>query len=208
MSVDEELHEHAEHAKDPAGRHVAFAERNLHVVEGAEVQFVAAPAPGPQDAEETTGFFTRLRRKLNRGSSWLTDGLATLLRGRRIDADRDEREPERRAGHRGPGTTHTPISLVHATLKPGAELVLPWSPESNALVYVLRNANKHARELGIKLALEWLDPLSSAVWFEGWAHRPVLSLAVRITSLPKTWLLSVGWKRHGLLRLEELPVAP
>ena len=41
------------------------------------------------------------------------------------------------AGHRGPGATHTPISLVHATLEPGAELVLPWSPEFNALVYVL-----------------------------------------------------------------------
>ena len=25
----------------------------------------------------------------------------------------------------GPGATHTPISLVHATLEPGAELVLP-----------------------------------------------------------------------------------
>jgi redox-sensitive bicupin YhaK (pirin superfamily) len=41
------------------------------------------------------------------------------------------------AGHRGPGATHTPISLVHATLQPGAELVLPWPPELNALVYAL-----------------------------------------------------------------------
>src|SRR5271155_4718570 len=30
------------------------------------------------------------------------------------------------AGHEGPGATHTPISLVHATVEPGAELVLPW----------------------------------------------------------------------------------
>jgi hypothetical protein len=41
------------------------------------------------------------------------------------------------AGHRGPGSTHTPISLVHATVEPGAELVLPWPREFNALVYVL-----------------------------------------------------------------------
>ncbi len=41
------------------------------------------------------------------------------------------------AGHAGPGSTHTPISLVHATLEPGAELVLPWPSEFNALVYVL-----------------------------------------------------------------------
>ena len=37
----------------------------------------------------------------------------------------------------GPGATHTPISLVHATLSPGAELRLPWRPDFNALVYTL-----------------------------------------------------------------------
>jgi len=36
---------------------------------------------------ESAGFLQRLRNKLNRGSSWLTDGLATLFRGRRIDAE-------------------------------------------------------------------------------------------------------------------------
>lgn len=41
------------------------------------------------------------------------------------------------AGHRGPGSTHTPISLVHATIEPGAELELPWPREFNALVYAL-----------------------------------------------------------------------
>jgi quercetin 2,3-dioxygenase len=41
------------------------------------------------------------------------------------------------AGHRGPGLTHTPISLVHATLSPGSRLVLPWPADFNALAYVL-----------------------------------------------------------------------
>jgi len=41
------------------------------------------------------------------------------------------------AGHNGPGVTHTPISLAHATLSPGARLVLPWQRDFNALVYVL-----------------------------------------------------------------------
>ena len=41
------------------------------------------------------------------------------------------------AGHDGPGSTHTPISLVHATVEPGAEFVLPWPGEFNALVYAL-----------------------------------------------------------------------
>lgn len=40
-------------------------------------------------------------------------------------------------GHNGPGSTQTPISLVHATLQPGAELRLPWRKDYNALVYTL-----------------------------------------------------------------------
>jgi redox-sensitive bicupin YhaK (pirin superfamily) len=41
------------------------------------------------------------------------------------------------AGHPGPGVTHTPISLLHVTLQPGAQLHLPWRSDFNALVYVL-----------------------------------------------------------------------
>jgi len=41
------------------------------------------------------------------------------------------------AGHQGPGSTHTPIALAHATLSPGARLVLPWRADFNALVYAL-----------------------------------------------------------------------
>ena len=40
-------------------------------------------------------------------------------------------------GHHGPGITHTPITLVHATVAPGARLLVPWSPDINALAYVL-----------------------------------------------------------------------
>ncbi|MEP6598132.1 MAG: pirin family protein [Actinomycetota bacterium] len=40
-------------------------------------------------------------------------------------------------GHTGPGATHTPIALAHATVAPGALLSLPWQPDFNALVYVL-----------------------------------------------------------------------
>jgi redox-sensitive bicupin YhaK (pirin superfamily) len=41
------------------------------------------------------------------------------------------------AGYRGPGVTHSPITYVHATLSPDAELRLPWNPQFNAMVYVL-----------------------------------------------------------------------
>jgi redox-sensitive bicupin YhaK (pirin superfamily) len=40
-------------------------------------------------------------------------------------------------GHDGPGSTHTPITVAHATVQPGAQLSLPWNPDYNALVYVL-----------------------------------------------------------------------
>lgn len=38
---------------------------------------------------------------------------------------------------RGPGSTHTPITMVHATLAPGAQLELPWRNDFNALAYAL-----------------------------------------------------------------------
>jgi redox-sensitive bicupin YhaK (pirin superfamily) len=41
------------------------------------------------------------------------------------------------AGHTGPGSTYSPMTLVHATLSPGAELHLPWRADYNALVYVM-----------------------------------------------------------------------
>jgi len=41
------------------------------------------------------------------------------------------------AGQAGPGSTHTPMSMVHATIAPGAQLELPWRPDFNALVYVM-----------------------------------------------------------------------
>jgi quercetin 2,3-dioxygenase len=41
------------------------------------------------------------------------------------------------AGHAGPGSTHSPMAMVHATLAPGARVDIPWQPEFNALVYVL-----------------------------------------------------------------------
>src|SRR5271154_3257468 len=35
-------------------------------------------------------------------------------------------------GHRGPGSTHTPMALIHVSVSPGAWVELPWNPEFNA----------------------------------------------------------------------------
>ena len=40
-------------------------------------------------------------------------------------------------GRAGPGITHTPIALVHATISAGARVRLPWGADFNALGYVL-----------------------------------------------------------------------
>jgi redox-sensitive bicupin YhaK (pirin superfamily) len=44
------------------------------------------------------------------------------------------------AGHVGPGSTFTPITLLHASIAAGARLSLPWQPEYNALAYVMAGA--------------------------------------------------------------------
>ncbi len=46
------------------------------------------------------------------------------------------------AGVVGPGSTHTPISLMHASITPGSLLELPWNPAFNSLVYVLAGSGE------------------------------------------------------------------
>src|SRR5262249_33939996 len=71
----------------------------------------------------------------------------------------------------------------------------------HALVYVLQNWRKHLR------GVRGLDPRSSAGWFTGWrtalAAPPGPAPVVRA----RTWLASVGWRRCGLLGMEESPHA-
>jgi quercetin 2,3-dioxygenase len=45
-------------------------------------------------------------------------------------------------GYRGPGSTHTPMALLHASVSPGALMELPWEPDFNALVYVLAGSGR------------------------------------------------------------------
>ena len=48
--------------------------------------------------------------------------------------------PATSPGTSGPGDTYTPMTMVHATLSPGATLEVPWDPTFNALAYVLAGA--------------------------------------------------------------------
>lgn len=49
-------------------------------------------------------------------------------------------------GHKGPGSTHTPMAMLHATLSPGARMHLPWRRDFNALVYVLNGDGSFGEE--------------------------------------------------------------
>lgn len=49
-------------------------------------------------------------------------------------------------GHTGPGSTHTPMTMVHASLSPGSRLELPWAQDHNALVYVLGGSGSIGEE--------------------------------------------------------------
>jgi REP element-mobilizing transposase RayT len=79
-----------------------------------------------------------------------------------------------------------------------------------ALAYVLLNARRHlAKRRHVAREAPHLDGASSARWFDGWrpeaASRIPESLAPRDVALPRTWLLRVGWRRHGLVDPAEVP---
>jgi redox-sensitive bicupin YhaK (pirin superfamily) len=48
--------------------------------------------------------------------------------------------------HHGPGSTYTPMTLLHVTLAPTAQLTLPWQQEFNALGYVLSGSGSAGAE--------------------------------------------------------------
>ena len=78
----------------------------------------------------------------------------------------------------------------------------------NALVYVLGNAKKHAAAGRMLLVRQAIDTFTSAPWFDGYRERFVvrgLEAVPRPTADARTWLLRVGWRRHGLLSVHELP---
>jgi redox-sensitive bicupin YhaK (pirin superfamily) len=50
------------------------------------------------------------------------------------------------AGFKGPGSTHTPITYLHATVAPGSRLSLMWPKDFNALAYVLAGQGFAGRE--------------------------------------------------------------
>jgi len=69
----------------------------------------------------------------------------------------------------------------------------------NALVYVLQNHRHH------RPSRHLVDECSSGRWFTGWTEElPPPTTPCPVTDA-RTWLLRVGWRRHGLVDLDEGP---
>jgi REP element-mobilizing transposase RayT len=75
----------------------------------------------------------------------------------------------------------------------------------NCLAYVLQNHRKHLAEHGRRCARGWQDPCSSAPWFDGWTTGRRNPREEPPVAPPKTWLLQVGWRVHGLISPDEIP---
>ena len=83
----------------------------------------------------------------------------------------------------------------------------------NTLCYVLNNWRHHGEHVK-PLRRPWkIDPYSTAIAFDGWKERDDKGTRFRIPIgydgpplwLPKTWLLREGWRRRGLIGIDETP---
>ncbi len=80
----------------------------------------------------------------------------------------------------------------------------------HARAYVLNNWRRHGKDRGVAFNV---DPFSSAVSFDGWKETSGTDYLGVLpadyeplpVSRPQTWLLNVGWKRHGLISVREVP---
>ena len=78
----------------------------------------------------------------------------------------------------------------------------------NALRYVLGNGRKHAAAGRAVAVPQAIDTFTSAPWFDGFRETIVvrgLEAVVRPVTSAHTWLLTTGWRRHGLLSVVERP---
>jgi REP element-mobilizing transposase RayT len=130
-------------------------------------------------------------------------GKAALANGMKSIGARLARAVNRTAHRAGPvldGRYH------HRSLRSPREV-------RRALAYVLLNARRHIQKQRRQVASArrvLLDPASSGRWFDGWrpgvaSRSPEPSHSRPEVARPRTWLLRVGWRRHGLVDPGELP---
>ncbi len=80
----------------------------------------------------------------------------------------------------------------------------------SAIAYVLNNWRRHhEHKAGAASRRATIDPYASGVRFDGWATPPSIDLPASYEPLPvvapRSWLLTVGWRRHPLINPREVP---
>jgi len=77
----------------------------------------------------------------------------------------------------------------------------------NALAYVLLNVRKHAAERFAlaRASAATIDPASSGRWFTGWTRALAPPAGPAPVAPARSWLLRVGWWRHGRIDPGEVP---
>jgi REP element-mobilizing transposase RayT len=128
-----------------------------------------------------------------------------LASGMKAIGARLARAVNRVVGRRGPVLA----DRYHARLLPTPREV------HHALRYVLLNARHHVGKARTSLTRTVrFDPASSARWFDGWKSRmrtaasasePAAGRVPLPVARARTWLLTTGWRRHGLLDPADVP---
>ena len=126
-----------------------------------------------------------------------SDGKEALGRGMKSIAARLARAVNRLFGRRGPalfGRYHMRVLRTPREVR-------------NALAYVLLNVRKHWRQRYGMAPPVRLDVASSGAWFDGWKRSPPARdvSASPAVALPRFWLLTKGWRHHGLIDPAETP---
>jgi REP element-mobilizing transposase RayT len=131
------------------------------------------------------------------------DSTAQLSRGMQGFSIRVARGLNRAAGRKGP--VFTERYHLHVLCTP-AEV-------RNARAYVLNNYRRHAHQSGRHVAHNWVDPCSSWPWFDGWRDLPPERERTSVrdrdgpppVAKPRGWMLTTGWRRRGLVSVNETP---
>jgi hypothetical protein len=135
------------------------------------------------------------------------DGVDSARGGGCCERGRCPHRPQRRHHPR----QDPPLGSCTSSSKPttSAEPIATPKQARHALRYVVNNWRRHGEDRDTR----WpVDPYSSGIVFSGWAGREHAAGFRRprghealVVAYPTVWLLTTGWKRHGLIRLNDRP---
>lgn len=80
----------------------------------------------------------------------------------------------------------------------------------HALAYVLNNWRRHREDQAGVAQRAPVDPYSSGISFDGWRDHATPFAFPRdyeplVVSPPRCWMLTTGWRRHGLVGFRDIP---